>query len=395
MVPTRSPKLTQGIVDHAQLPAGKADHFMWDSDIPGFGLRLRQGGSRGFVFWYRVGSQRRKMNLGAASAMTTAEVRKLASRLHAEVKLGRDPAGERAVTATRAAETVGSVLPRFLTRQQGRLRPRAYVEVERHLKVHAKKLHPQPLAGVTRRDVAATLSGLEADMSGATVNRVRSSLSGFFTWCIKEGLIDSNPASFTDRRVEVSRDRVLADDELRIIWRTLVDNAYGDIVRLLLLTGARREEMGALRWSEVDLAQALIVLPPARTKAKRVHEIPLSDAVVAILQARPRLTLSDGSLCDHVFGRGVRGFADWVGSKVDTDARIGKEIATPWTLHDFRRTLSTTMHERLGVDPHIVEAILGHVGHQRGVAGVYNRAAYRDEKRAALQAWADHVGRIV
>ena len=157
--------------------------------------------------------------------------------LHAEVKLGRDPAGEKALSTARAAETVGNTLPQFLARQRARLRVRAYVEVERHLNVHAKKLHPQPLAGVTRRDVAATLSALETTLSGATVNRVRSSLSGFFTWCIKEGLIESNPASFTDRRAEVSRDRVLADDELRIIWRALTDNAYGAIVRLLLLTG--------------------------------------------------------------------------------------------------------------------------------------------------------------
>ncbi len=75
MVPTRSPKLTQGVVDRASLPPGKTDHFVWDSEVPGFGLRLRQGGSRNFVFWYRVGPQRRKMNLGAASAITAAEAR--------------------------------------------------------------------------------------------------------------------------------------------------------------------------------------------------------------------------------------------------------------------------------------------------------------------------------
>src|SRR6476646_651268 len=161
MVPIRSPRLTQGVVDHASLPPGKADHLVWDSEVPGFGLRLRQGGSRNFVFWYRVGPQRRKMNLGAASAITAAEARKRAAKLHAEVKLGRDPAGEKAVSATRAAETVSNTLPRFLARQHARLRPRAYVEVVRHLEVHARRLHPHPLAGVARRDVAAALSALE------------------------------------------------------------------------------------------------------------------------------------------------------------------------------------------------------------------------------------------
>jgi integrase len=331
----------------------------------------------------------------AASAITTAEARKRAGVLHAEVKLGRDPAGTKAASVARASETVGRVLPRFLSRQRSRLRPRAYVEVERHLDLHAKKLYSQPLDGVSRRDVAATLSALESALSGATVNRVRSSLSSFFSWCIKEGLIETNPASFTDRRIEVSRARVLSDHELAVIWRALGDNAYGAIVRLLLVTGARREEIGALRWSEVDLVQALIVLPPARTKAKRVHEICLSDAALAILRNRPRLALPDGSLCDHVFGRGVRGFNDWQGSKADLDKRIGNEIKAPWVLHDFRRALSTTMHERLRIAPHIVEAIIGHVGHQRGTPGVYNRAAYREEKRSALQAWAAHLEKTV
>jgi Arm domain-containing DNA-binding protein len=176
MVPIRSPKLAQGVVDRASLPPGKTDHFVWDSEVPGFGLRLRQGGSRNFVFWYRIGPQHRKVNLGAASAITAAEARNRAATLHAEVRLGRDPAGEKAVDTARAAETVGSVLPRFLARQHVLLRPRAYIEVVRHLQVHAGRLHPHPLAGITRRDVSAALSALESDLSGATVNRVRTSL---------------------------------------------------------------------------------------------------------------------------------------------------------------------------------------------------------------------------
>jgi integrase len=386
MVPERSPRLTQSVVDKATLPPGKADHFIWDSDIAGFGLRLRQGGSRNDVYWYRIGTRRRKMHLGAASAVTASDARKTASRLHAEVKLGHDPAGEKAVNVARAAETVGAVLPRYLERQRKRLRPRAYVEVERHLGVHAKRLHLQPLAGVTRRDVAATLSALEADMSGATVNRVRSSLSGFFMWCIREGLIESNVAAFTDKRPEESRSRVLTDDELSRIGQALRDDAYGDVVRLLILTGSRREEIGALLWSEVDLDAGVIALPPARTKTKRPHEIPLSPAALDVIRNRPHFG-------DYVFG-GKRGFQDWGASKAALDGRIAPPLPA-WVLHDFRRTISTVMHERLGIEPHIVEAVLGHVGHRAGVAGVYNRSVYSEQKRAALQAWADHVGGIV
>jgi integrase len=150
---------------------------------------------------------------------------------------------------------------------------------------------------------------------------------------------------------------------LRDIWSALRDDAYGDIVRLLILTGARREEIGGLRWSEIDLTTRFITLPPGRTKNRRAHEIYLSDSALDILLAHPRLTLLDGSECDLIFGRGKQGFNDWAGSKNDLDRRIdqarrdaGAALMPDWTVHDFRRLISTSMHEHLSVPPHIVEA---------------------------------------
>ena len=347
-----------------------------------------------------IGNKQRRLAFGTASALTPHEARKRAAVLHAEVKLGRDPSGDKSKLRVRAAETFGAILPLFLARQKERLRPRAFVEVERHLKRHAKRMHHLPLADITRRDVAGVLTAVAAQLSGASANRVRTSLSAFFSWSICEGLLDSNPAAWTERREEAARSRLLSDVELRGIWAALRDDAYSDIVRLLILTGARREEIGALRWSEINLDHGLIMLPPERTKNHRAHEILLSPPAVANLQARPRLTWPDGSPCDLVFGRGQRGFSSWVGSKADLDGRIAKarRDAAPmpgWTLHDFRRLLSTTMHERLGIAPHVVEAILGHVGHQAGTAGRYNLATYRSEKAAAAAMWAEHVLSIV
>jgi integrase len=290
------------------------------------------------------------------------------------------------------------VLPLFLSRQKERLRPRTFVEVERHLRIHARRLHHLPLAGIARRDVAAVLTTVAAKLSGASANRVRTSLSSFFSWSIREGLLDTNPAAWTERREEAARTRLLTLEELRDIWAALRDDNYGDIVRLLVLTGTRREEIGGLKWSEVDLDQALIVLPPERTKNRRMYEIVLSPPALAILKAKPRLTWPDGTACDLVFGRGAKGFADWVGSKADLDKRImaarkamGAEEMRAWTLHDFRRLVSTTMHDQLGIAPHVVESVLGHVGHKSGVAGAYNLALYREEKRRALERWAAHI----
>jgi integrase len=391
-------KLTQHAVDTLSLPVGKDDWIAWDDDVPGFGLRFRKGGSRTFVFWYRVGSRRRKMPIGSATAIKASDARKRASILHAEAKLGRDPASAKESAKARAGETLGAKLVDYLAHQRANLRPRSFVSVEHALMVHAKRLHGMPIDTIGRRDVASLLSAIAQSKSDATANRTRASLSAFFGWAIREGLLEVNPVALTERREEKSRDRVLTDQELAEIWAALKDDAYGAIVKLLMLTGARREEIGALRWSEVDLDKALISLPPARTKADRAHNIPLSPPALTILQVRPRLTWPDGSPCDLVFGRGAKGFSDWVGSKADLDGRITKRRAeplTPWTLHDFRRTLSTIMHDRLGVLPHVVEACLGHVGHKRGVAGIYNRASYDQVKAVALATWADYLLAVV
>jgi integrase len=393
------PKLTPQQVAGLKLPAGKTDALYFDDAVPGLALRLREGGKKSWVFQYRSGgAKQRRLTVGAASALTPHEARKRAALLHAEVKLGRDPAGDKSKARARASETFGAILPLFLGRQKERLRPRAFVEVERHLKTHAKRLHHLPLADIARRDVAGVLTAVTAKLSGASANRVRSSLSGFFSWAIREGLLDTNPAAWTERREESARTRLLSDEELREIWAALHEDAYGAIIRLLILTGARREEIGGLRWSEVNLDDGLITLPPGRTKNHRAHEILLNAPAAAILRARPRLTWPDGSPCDLVFGRGQRGFSDWVGAKIDLDTRIAEarqaakiKAIPPWTLHDFRRLISTTMHDRLSIAPHIVEAILGHVGHRAGTAGRYNLATYRSEKAAASALWAEHV----
>jgi integrase len=135
------------------------------------------------------------------------------------------------------------------------------------------------------------------------------------------------------------------------------------------LTGARREEIGGLQHNEINLKTRRITLPPERVKNGREHEIYLSDTALEILRARSLLTNADGTPCDLVFGRGKQGFNDWAGSKRDLDRRINDARHTSgiapmrsWTPHDFRRLVSTTMNEELGIQPHIVEEILGHRG---------------------------------
>ena len=181
---------------------------------------------------------------------------------------------------------------------------------------------------------------------------------------------------------------MLSDDELRIILRACGSDDFSTIVRLLMATGQRANEISALRWSEV--LEDRIVLPPSRTKNAREHVVPLVPAVVALIHNRPRRN-------DFVFGRRGRPFGGWSWSKLALDQRIkamGHKLE-PWVIHDLRRSVVTHMAD-LGVLPHVIEAIINHVsGHKAGVAGIYNRSNYELPKKLALEKWSDHLEALV
>ena len=389
-------KITKTTVERLQ-----PGEWLWDADhrevVKGFGARRQTDG----IFYYlrfRLAGRQRIKSIGRHGSPYTPDT----ARTKAKEKLGKaaggaDPFAEEA--KARVAETFGNEVKRYLERKKAAMKPRAFQEVERHLSNHAKPLHRLRLGEIDRRTVAVRLAEIEQASGPVARNRVRSSLSAFFVWAITEGFIELNPVAGTAKAEESgTRERVLTQGELADVWAALEDDQFGDIVRLLILTGQRREEIGSLRWSEVDFERGLIALPPARTKNKRLHEVPLSPLARAIIKQQSRRR-------DLVFGIGKGGFSGWSDSKARLDQRmlaVRREVdhkAKPipdWTLHDLRRTGATVMADKLGVLPHIIEAILNHVsGHRAGVAGVYNRARYEGEMREALGQWADHVAAIV
>jgi integrase len=386
-------RLTDKTLVTLSLPSGKAEHKFFDDDIPGFGLRLRAGGAARWIFQYNIGPRTRRMTLGSVKALTATRALAPASELHAKVRLGQDPAGDRVEHRVRAGETFKAVLDTYMAGQRDQLKPLSYVQKERHLLKHCRSLHVLPLIKVDRRTVAAKLAAIATKSGPIESNRVRASLSAFYSWCISEGYSEVNPVTGTNRRAEKPRDRVLTDSELKAIWTaTAGADDYSAIVRLLLLTGCRADEIGSLSWTEVFGDR--IVLPATRTKNARDHTVPLSAPAQGILEARPKMLNRD-----FVFGRphNDAGFTGWSACKVLLDARIEASEAEVenWCNHDLRRTVATRMGE-LGVAPHIIEAVLNHVsGHKHGVAGIYNRAVYAAEKQAALTLWADHLMSVV
>jgi integrase len=378
-------KFTVKNTGEVQLPAGSNDHVWWDDDITGLGIRLRAGGTRNWIYRYRIGSKQRSLILGSAKSVPLSVARKNASTLEARIRLGEDPALDRQNAKLEADNTFGVLATQYLETQKSKWRPGTYKEIERHLNKYASSLRRIPIAAVSQRSVANLLNSVAKESGDVTANRVRASLSALFGWTIKEGirLPEGNVASYTNKREEKSRERVLSNAELKAIWTACSDDEFGAVVKLLLLTGQRRSEIGALQWNEIHDDQ--IVLPANRTKNKRAHVVPLSDA------ARTALHRFRDGHGEFVFGR--FGFQAWDWDKRALDVRVA-EAGKPlehWTLHDLRRTVATRMAE-LGVQPHIIEAVLNHVsGHKGGVAGIYNRATYDKEKREALNLWAEHV----
>jgi integrase len=386
-------KLTPASIKTLALPAGVSEKTHFDDLLPGFGVRVRASGAMGYVVQYKVHGKNRRVVLGPVESLDLGKARASAKDVLAAVRLGRDPAGERLEQQRKVASAFGLLLPRYLERQRSRLKPRSFIETNRHLTAHAKPLHALAVEAIDRRTIAILLGDIATKSGPFASNRVRASLSGFYAWLLREGIVGANPILATNEAIEAPpRTRVLSDDELAQIWNaTENSDPYGAIVRLLMLTGARREEVGGLRWSEVDLDQALIVLPSERTKNRRPHQIPLAPAAFAVLAAQKRRVNPDGSPRDFVFGRGEGGWKNWSACKDELNARIHPPISG-WNLHDFRRSLSTALHERFDVQPHVVESVLGHVGgHLSGVSGIYNRSSYLDVRRIALQRWADHV----
>jgi len=194
---------------------------------------------------------------------------------------------------------------------------------------------------------------------------------------------------------------VLTEAELVEVWEACLDDDYGRIVRLLMLTGQRRAEVGDLEWQEINIAERQIDLPNTRTKTGRPHIVPRSDEALAIINVIPRRERRE-----LVFGSGAGGFSAWSKAKAELDARIAMARAQSahqeaqirpmpaWTLHDIRRSFVTHINERKLAPPHIVEALVNHVsGHLAGVAGVYNKALYLAERRQALERWGALVAR--
>jgi integrase len=372
-------QVTNQIAEQTACPPGKSEIIIFDEACPGFGFRVRASGVRRWIAQYETHGQTKRITIGSPDLFTAEQARRVARDQLAKARLGYDPAAEKAAERAAARLTLGGVIERYLADREGKLRPHSMRQLRYCLLKWWKPLHGMPLHKITRRDVAAYLSG-----PPVAAARARSLLMMFYSWAMQQGLAEANPVFGTgipDAHVR-PRERVLSDAELARIWAACGDDAYGKVIRLLILTGCRRQEVGSMRWDELDQDKGTCTIAAERTKNGRAHTLSLAPMALEIVAAVPRWR--DG---EFLFGR-RSGYSTWGRGKSDLDHRAG---IPAWTVHDIRRSVATGMAE-IGVQPHIVEAVLNHAsGHKGGIAGIYNKATYEREMKAALAMWADHV----
>jgi integrase len=399
-------RLTAKQVENAKPQATRIE--VPDTGCKGLYLVLQPSGSRSWAVRYRFAGQPRKLTLEpkpGEPALTLATARKLAADALHKVEQGIDPAKQKRdriaagheEQATREADTVEHLAAAFVEKY-AKPRNRSWRETEaifrRDILTNWKS---RSVHDIEREDVENLIYGI-ADNRPIMANRVLSAVRKWFGWMTGKGRsslrtrLKVNPAiGIEPPGQEKSRDRVLSNDEIAALWKAADadDRPFGAIVKLLLLTGQRRSEVAEMRRDELDLDRRLWSMSSERTKNKLPHAVPLSDQAMAVLASVA------GVSRDYVFSmNGGRPIGDgFARLKRRIDAQMNP--TAPWVLHDIRRTVATGMAD-IGIQPHIVEAVLNHVsGHKAGVAGVYNRAVYAEEKAAALVRWGDHVEGLV
>jgi integrase len=405
-----SAKLSEDTVKRLPVPSSGNRIYYFASDVVqgataprGFGVRVTAAGTRSFVLNYRVAGKERRYTIGGSPDWSVLRAIRRARELRQEVDRGEDPVAAR--TASRApapkVKTVADVLADFATRYLRREGMRSGGRVERALNDIVKPaIGAIPIHGLRRIAITELLDKVEDERGPVAADRTLAYLRKALNWYaardedfnspIVKGMARTSPA-------ERARKRTLADDEIRDLW-TALDLMVGPapfpaLVRALLLSAARRDEVAGMRWDEID--GDFLVVPAVRNKTSRENAVPLTPALRATIGAKP----SGSGPYAFSTTNGRRPFSGYGKAKLALDATIsvvreeaGHGPMQPWVLHDLRRTARSLM-ARAGVESNVAEMVLGHV--VPGIRGVYDRYGYEKEKRDALERLAVLVDRIL
>jgi integrase len=370
-----------------------------DAGCPGLYLIVQPSGTRSWAFRYLHNGKTGKKTLGRAGdgglSLAAARAAAAAHRHRLEAR----PTDVTAVTAVTPVsgggrgDAIETAAAAFLELHAYRkTRPSTAWATERVFnRIVLPAWRGRTIDGICKRDVIDLVESVAVSGRGYLANRTLGTLSKFFNWLVARDALAFSPVAGVERpHQEEVRERILLDPELRALWGACaVGGPFDQALKLILLTGARRNEVSRMEWSEID-ERRVWTLPSERSKNGLKHRIPLSSQAWALIQAQPRF-----ADCPYVFSAdGQKPITGWDKAKTRISARAGIP-ADSWRLHDLRRTTASGM-QCLGIQVPVIESALNHVsGVFRGIVGVYQQHDYADEIRIALQRWADRVEEIV
>ena len=398
-------KLTMASVEAAE--KGDRDVVIWDRDLRGFGLKITSSGSKIYIVQYRMGGREastRRYTIGRHdSPWTPIDARREAERVLMQVRSNSDP---QAAKTEKRRQTVDLALDAYIDtylEAYGRTKwkPRTFLAVSSNLRRYVlRALRGKALPEITRRDITTILDRVPPSSVGLK-RTLFAHTRRLFAWAVERGDLKESPCrGMKSPPAVASRERVLSDEEMKAVLcaSEFMPHPFGPFVRLLLLTGQRRDEVAGLRWEELNKDLELWTLPKTRTKNSCEHKVPISHPVARelndlaggddwpkrgyVLTTTGKTPISGFSKMKTRLDRFVEGLRD------------GDALA-PWRLHDLRRSMATSF-QRLGVRFEVTEAMLNHVsGAKSGVAGIYQRYDWAAEKRDAAELWAMHLRKVL
>ena len=380
--------LTTKTIDALKPPSKKRDEVR-DVKSAGLVLRVSRTGTKVWYFTKRINREIYCIKIGEYPAVTLSEAREQAQCILHDIHLGKY-AKDSSDSPEDVIPTLEQAIDKFIE-LYAKPGNRTWKETRSKLGKF-EHLYSRPITEIRKADIIKVLDDIVACGTATRANRVLAAIKKLMNWCVDRDYIEVSPiATLKAPTKEEPRHRVLSPDEILKLWAWGKDTPYpfGPFIQLLLLTGQRRGEVSGMRWSEVDFEQATWTLPAERVKNNTLHVVPLSTAAQEILKQLPRFQNSD-----YVFTTtGISAISGFGKLKQRLEVVLGSN-AEDWRLHDLRRTVATNMAQ-LGIQPHIIEAVLNHKsGIVSGVAAVYNRHSYDTEKREALKKWATLLNRI-
>jgi len=394
----RTMNLTDDKVGKLKLSSDEPDgKIFFDDKISGLGVRTYRSGRKTWLYQFRLAGRSYKYEIGSTEKVLASKARAEAKIAAGHVSKGENPIELRRQTEAKHLDQFGELVEEYLDEKlhpikpgKKPMRPRSYAEVKRHLEDDCKPFWYRAIRSITQDDVSILYKKIARACGSGAASHTWSTLRAFMHWCMGKGVLDKNVAALYDGGgTSPPRKRALTDSEIGIIWNTCRDDHFGNIVRLLLLTGARRDEVGHMHLSELDLAAKKWHVPEDRAKNWNAYDVPLSDTAIDILTKAIKTREA------FVFGHGTtRGFSGWSKAKKALDKRIAEAGHTieHWQIHDLRRSCSSGL-QRLKIDPHIIEVCINHLPSK--LQRTYQTHGYEDERRTALARWAAHIDAVV